>query len=412
MKSALDSIEAHKVHQLDKLKENYNQQTEWIRQNCASQMERVRDNYKGQVQNVKDIKNYGSSQIQAVREQYYEQMQRIRDYSSGQMDKVHENYIFQRQRLRKFSAQNYLKVRATGKYTQQTLNRVMDNIPPLYLDLSTCRQGMGNRQESVLFPQEFIIGQLEMDEDGYAKELPFRDDTSLYFTPVGTPLRELPPPLSPPFPVNMKRTSSLNDESIPVSGDASEEPIQDQRPKMRKSKSFSHFSPQFWLPPIQIDESGMSRKYSVQDYRSRPPRQQQQVTAIVEHIPKDFEHPRDMPNPSEINPPKDCESDSTGTTNTGGSVNEENQQSGPKSSLNQQSQEQVGNGPIVVNQSDSTQKETAFKAHNGTLQPNGLRESHSHSDEFDPLLGGGEGGVSETSCWNCTFTYHHSSPNQ
>lgn len=37
-------------------------------------MERVRDNYKGQVQNVKDIKNYGSSQIQAVREQYYEQV--------------------------------------------------------------------------------------------------------------------------------------------------------------------------------------------------------------------------------------------------------------------------------------------------------------------------------------------------
>ncbi|TRY74044.1 hypothetical protein TCAL_05463 [Tigriopus californicus] len=403
MKSTLDSIEAHKVHQLDKLKENYTQQTEWIRQNCASQMERVRDNYKGQVQNVRDIKHYGSTQIQAVREQYYEQMQRIRDYSSGQMDRVHENYIFQRQRLRKFSAQNYLKVRATGKYTQQTLNRVMDNIPPLYLDLSTCRQGMGNRQESVLFPPEFIIGQLEMDEDGYAKELPFRDDMSLYYTPVGTPLRDLPPPLSPPFPVNMKRTSSLND-SIPLAGDASDQPNQD-RPKMRKSKSFSHFSPLVWVPPISFGRNGIdpSRKYSVQDYKSQPPKQQQ-VTAIVEHIPKDFEHPRDMPNPTEGNHPKgskDGESDSTGTTHTGAS---NDPQPGPTNGLNgpnkpsspgRKDQSPSKNGPIQLGQqSDPSQKEPAFKSPNGSLQANGLRESHANSDELDPLLGG----VRETCC--------------
>lgn len=66
-------------------------------------------------------------------------MSRIRDYSTNQLDRVHENYIFQRQRLRKFSAQNYLKVRATGQYTQRTLNKVIENIPPLYLDLSNCR---------------------------------------------------------------------------------------------------------------------------------------------------------------------------------------------------------------------------------------------------------------------------------
>jgi len=74
-------------------------------------------------------------------------MQRIRDYSAGQLDRVHENYIFQRQRLRKFSAQNYLRVRATGKSTQRTLNK-------LYYDLSNCRQGgMGIRQESAMFPE-------------------------------------------------------------------------------------------------------------------------------------------------------------------------------------------------------------------------------------------------------------------
>ena len=43
---------------------------------------------------------------------------------------------FQRQRLRKFSAQNYLKMRETGKYTQRTLNKVIESLPPLYLDLS------------------------------------------------------------------------------------------------------------------------------------------------------------------------------------------------------------------------------------------------------------------------------------
>ena len=49
-------------------------QSEWIRQNCAVQMERVRDNYKGQVQHIRDFKQYGSSQISAVREQYFEQV--------------------------------------------------------------------------------------------------------------------------------------------------------------------------------------------------------------------------------------------------------------------------------------------------------------------------------------------------
>ena len=46
--------------------------------------------------------------------------------------------------FRKFSAQNYLKIRETKKYTQKTLNRVLDNMPALYLDLSSCKQGIGD----------------------------------------------------------------------------------------------------------------------------------------------------------------------------------------------------------------------------------------------------------------------------
>ena len=49
-------------------------QSDWIRQNCAVQMERVRDNYNFQVQNLRDIRQYGSTHVTAVRDQYYEQV--------------------------------------------------------------------------------------------------------------------------------------------------------------------------------------------------------------------------------------------------------------------------------------------------------------------------------------------------
>ena len=56
-------------------------QSDWIRENCASQMERVRDNYNSQSQNIRDIKSYGSAQLSAVREQYYEQVRIPTNYS-------------------------------------------------------------------------------------------------------------------------------------------------------------------------------------------------------------------------------------------------------------------------------------------------------------------------------------------
>lgn len=93
LKSALESIEAYRGQQLKKLGENYAQQvrmlknfmdpqfsllllfqSDWIRQNCAVQMERVRENYNWQVQNLRDIRHYGSNQVTAVRDQYFEQV--------------------------------------------------------------------------------------------------------------------------------------------------------------------------------------------------------------------------------------------------------------------------------------------------------------------------------------------------
>ena len=55
--------------------------------------------------------------------------------------------IFQRQKLRKFSAQNYLKMRETSKYTRRTVNKVMETLPSLYLDLTACRQGLNGSQQ-------------------------------------------------------------------------------------------------------------------------------------------------------------------------------------------------------------------------------------------------------------------------
>ena len=46
---------------------------------------------------------------------------------------------------RKFSAQNYLRIRETKQYTQKTMNRVLENMPALYLDLSSCKQGIGDQ---------------------------------------------------------------------------------------------------------------------------------------------------------------------------------------------------------------------------------------------------------------------------
>lgn len=69
------------------------------------------------------------------------------------MNKVGENYVFQRQRIRKFSAHQLFKLRETYKYQQKTLNKILENIPDLYLQ--NCRTGGNcNRADSIIFDDE------------------------------------------------------------------------------------------------------------------------------------------------------------------------------------------------------------------------------------------------------------------
>jgi len=179
--SMVNSIEQYRIGQLEKLRENYTSQSQRIRDNYSMQMERVREHYSSQARGV------GES-VQVVKDQYQEQVNRLREYSNGQLARSYENYIFQRQRLRKFSAQNYLKIRETGKYTTKTLNRVLENMPALYVELTSCRQGQwaghseteGQEGDPDMYPKS---PELEMIPD---------ETQSLYFTPSGTPVREGP----------------------------------------------------------------------------------------------------------------------------------------------------------------------------------------------------------------------------
>lgn len=65
------------------------------------------------------------------------------------MNWVRENYVFQRNKIRKFSAHKVLQLRETYKYQQQTLNKVLENLPSLYFD--NCRAGTCGRAESLVF---------------------------------------------------------------------------------------------------------------------------------------------------------------------------------------------------------------------------------------------------------------------
>ncbi|KAF2352526.1 Leucine-rich repeat [Trinorchestia longiramus] len=153
VKKLLESIEAYKSQQLDRLKDNYNYQVVSIKEGCYQQMERLSDSYSQQCRNLQSIKDYSTQQLTTARDQYVEQVNRVRDYSVGQMNKVSENYVFQRQRVRKFSAHQLFKLRETYKYQQKTLNKILENIPDLYLQ--NCRTGGNcNRADSIVFDDE------------------------------------------------------------------------------------------------------------------------------------------------------------------------------------------------------------------------------------------------------------------
>lgn len=83
------------------------------------------------------------------------QVKRVRDYSTSQLNWVRENYVFQRNKIRKFSAHQVLRLRESCKYQQQTLNKVLENLPNLYLD--NCRSGSCARSSSVVFDSKDIV---------------------------------------------------------------------------------------------------------------------------------------------------------------------------------------------------------------------------------------------------------------
>ncbi|CAH1996137.1 unnamed protein product [Acanthoscelides obtectus] len=149
----LDNIEQYKSQQLEKLRENYTQQVHRIRDNCTQQMEWIQSSYQSQAKHLKEFRDIGQAHLSTLRGQYCDQVKKVRDYSTGQMNWVRENYVFQRNKIRKFSAHKVLQLRETYKYQQQTLNKVLENLPSLYFE--NCRTGTCGKAESLVFEQDF-----------------------------------------------------------------------------------------------------------------------------------------------------------------------------------------------------------------------------------------------------------------
>ncbi|XP_042871822.1 uncharacterized protein LOC122253089 isoform X2 [Penaeus japonicus] len=149
IRKLLESVESYKSQQLERLRENYNAQVVSIKESCYLQMERIRESYGGQTKHLKDLRDYSTQGLTTVKDQYLDQLNNIRDYSVSQMNRVRENYVFQRHRIRKFSAHQLLRLRETYKYQQKTLNKILENLPDLYLQ--NCRTGGCQRTDSILF---------------------------------------------------------------------------------------------------------------------------------------------------------------------------------------------------------------------------------------------------------------------
>lgn len=188
----LDNIERYKSQQLEKLRENYTQQVNRIKDNCAQQMEWIQTSYQSQTKHLKDFRDIGSQHISSLRGQYCDQVRKVRDYSTNQLNWVRENYVFQRNKIRKFSAHKVLQLRETYKYQQQTLNKVLENLPSLYFE--NCRAGTCGKAESLVFdPTDiesvdfYIKSKIEklsnLDEVTGTENLT-QSRQSLYYTPT------------------------------------------------------------------------------------------------------------------------------------------------------------------------------------------------------------------------------------
>ncbi|GAB6020324.1 hypothetical protein CHUAL_003038 [Chamberlinius hualienensis] len=150
IRKMLESVEHYKGQQLERLRENYNMQVQRIKDNCTQQMEKLRDSYSSQTERLRDFRDYGTHQIDRIRDQYYEQVRRVRDYSTQQMSRVRENYVVQRNRIRKFSAHQLFKLRENYKVQQLHLNKILEN-----LNLESCRTVCA-RTDSVMFNSEMV----------------------------------------------------------------------------------------------------------------------------------------------------------------------------------------------------------------------------------------------------------------
>lgn len=80
---------------------------------------------------------------------FFLQVKRARYYTTIQLNWVRENYVFQRNKIRKFSAHQVLRLRESYKYQQQTLAKVLENLPNLYFD--NCRSGSCGKSDSMVF---------------------------------------------------------------------------------------------------------------------------------------------------------------------------------------------------------------------------------------------------------------------
>lgn len=115
------------------------------------------------------------------------QVRKVRDYSTSQLNWVRENYVFQRNKIRKFSAHQVLRLRESYKYQQQTLNKVLENLPNLYFD--NCRSGSCGKSDSMVFDTK-DDGPIRMDTyfkakiDNLANGASLEDVNSEYYTPT------------------------------------------------------------------------------------------------------------------------------------------------------------------------------------------------------------------------------------
>lgn len=195
-------------------------------------------------------------------------MKKVRDYSTTQMNWVRENYVFQRNKIRKFSAHKVLQLRETYKYQQQTLNKVLENLPSLYLD--NCRAGTCGRAESLIFdPHDvdcYIKSKIEKLSRISASSTDMTQSRlSLYYTPSEISIVEKSPDLLGDIHINyIEDTPMILDFDEPSTS--------------KQAMSRRYFNAVDILEAVKVDKPGPTNKM------------------IVNHIDETGDGPQNLPN--------------------------------------------------------------------------------------------------------------------